>query len=179
MRIGIICRVHATTTSWSAQALEGLQAEGLRNGGARRAVIEHLGTQHCCDSAQEIFDGIRAGGGRVGIASVYRALDQLVELRLVLRVDVGDGITRFEPSHASGEHHHHHHLVCDGCGKVEPFTDSGLERALERAAHRLDYGISAHEIVLHGVCGACQPTAVLSKPSGSENQPTADPQPLG
>ena len=93
-------------------------------------MIEHLGEQSCCRSAQEIFDGIRADGGRVGIASVYRALDQLVELRLVQRVELGDGVARFEPSHVDGEHHHH--LVCDDCGKVEPFSDPGLEQALER-----------------------------------------------
>ena len=116
--------------SWSAAALDNLQAKGLRNGGARRAVIEHLGDQSCCRSAQEIFDGIRADGRPVGIASVYRALDQLVELQLVQRVELGDGIARFEPSHIDGEHHHH--LVCDACGKVEPFSDPGLEQALER-----------------------------------------------
>ena len=141
-------------STWSALALANLQAEGLRNGGARRAVIEHLGTQSCCRSAQEIFDGIREHGGRIGIASVYRALDQLVELSLVQRVELGDGIARFEPSHLDGEHHHH--LVCDDCGKVEPFSDPGLEQALERAARRLDYGMRAHEVVLHGRCGDCR-----------------------
>lgn len=137
--------------AWSAQTLAGLQERGLRNGGARRIVIEHLGAQPCCRSAQEIFDAIRAEGGRIGIASVYRALDQLVELRLLQRVELGDGIARFEPSHAGGEHHHH--LVCDDCGKVEPFFDAGLELALEQAARRLDYGMQAHEVVLHGRCG--------------------------
>jgi Fur family ferric uptake transcriptional regulator len=141
--------------SWSARALDNLQAEGLRNGGARRAVIEHLGAQPCCRSAQEIFAGVRNQGGRVGIASVYRALDQLVELSLVQRVELGDGIARFEPAHTGGEHHHH--LVCDDCGKVEPFSDPGLEQALERAAIRLDYGMRAHEVVLHGNCGDCRP----------------------
>lgn len=143
--------------SWSRRTLDSLQAEGLRNGGARRAVIEHLGEQPCCRSAQEIFDGIRDEGGRVGIASVYRALEQLVELDLVQRVELGDGIARFEPSHAGGEHHHH--LVCDDCGKVEPFSDLGLEEALEQAASRLDYGMRAHEVVLHGSCAACLPVA--------------------
>jgi Fur family ferric uptake transcriptional regulator len=97
------------------------------------------------------------GGGRVGIASVYRALDQLVELELVQRVELGDGIARFEPSHRDGDHHHH--LVCDDCGKVEPFSDPGLERALEQAARRLDYGMRAHEVVLHGSCDDCRPAA--------------------
>ena len=156
MRIGIITAMHQSHPTWSALALASLQAEGLRNGGARRAVVEHLGTQSCCRSAQEIFDGIRDGGGRVGIASVYRALDQLVDLRLVQRVELGDGVARFEPSHLDGEHHHH--LVCDDCGRVEPFSDPGLERALEDAAKRLDYGMRAHEVVLHGHCGDCRAT---------------------
>ena len=145
---------HAT---WSALALASLREEGLRNGGARRAVIEHLGTQSCCRSAQEIFDGIRAQGGRVGIASVYRALVELVELDLVQRVELGDGVARFEPSHADGDHHHH--LVCDHCGKVEPFSDPGLERALEQTASRLAYDMRGHEVVLHGHCRDCASTA--------------------
>ena len=158
MEMGIIIAMHHHhhDSDWSAQALESLQAQGLRNGGARRAVVEHLGEQPCCKSAQEIFDGIRMQGGRVGIASVYRALDQLVELDLVQRVELGDGVARFEPSHADGDHHHH--LVCDDCGKVEPFADPGLERALEEAARRLAFPMRGHEVVLHGQCGDCRAT---------------------
>ena len=143
-----------TAPSWNVLALASLQAEGLRNGGARRALIEHLGAQSCCRSAQEIFGGIREQGGRVGIASVYRGLDQLVELNLVQRVDLGDGIARFEAHRAGGEHHHH--LVCDDCGKVQPFSDPALEKALERTASRLEVGLDAHEVVLHGNCGDCR-----------------------
>ena len=156
MRIGIIIFMHHHHPTWSARALESLHAEGLRNGGARRAVVEHLGEQPCCTTAQEIFDGIREQGGRVGIASVYRALDQLVELDLVQRVELGDGVARFEPSHAGGDHHHH--LVCDDCGKVEPFSDPGLERALEQTASRLAYDMQGHEVVLHGHCSDCRAT---------------------
>lgn len=154
MRIAIIISVQHSHSTWSSRALDDLLAGGLRNGGARRAVIEHLGTQSCCRSAQEIFDGIRSHGGRVGIASVYRALDQLVERSLVQRVELGDGVSRFEPSHAGGEHHHH--LVCDDCGVVEPFVDPDLEHALEAAAERLEVGMRAHEVVLHGHCGGCR-----------------------
>ena len=130
-----------------------LQDAGLRRGGARRAVVEFLEHQACCRSAQEIRDGIVSAGGTVGVASVYRTLDTLADLRLVQRVDVGDGIARFEPF--GGEDEHHHHLVCDDCGRVEPFTDAPLEQALERAAGRLGYAMH-HEVVLRGVCGDCR-----------------------
>jgi Fur family transcriptional regulator, ferric uptake regulator len=142
---------------WTAHALDGLHTAGLRSGGARTAVVAHLGRQACCLSAQEIHEGIRAQGGRTGIASVYRALETLAALRLVQRIDIGDGVARFEPSHADGDHHHH--LVCDDCGRVEPFTDGPLELALERVAGRLDFDAAAHEVVLHGACGECRPAA--------------------
>jgi len=141
-------------SGWSVQALDGLRGAGLRRGGARRAVVEYLDGQDCCRSAQEIHDGIAATGDAVGVASVYRALDTLAELRLVQRVDAGDGIARFEP--ARSDHQHHHHLVCDGCGKVEPFADEPLERALERAAGRLGYALEQHDVVLRGACNACR-----------------------
>src|SRR5436309_12898809 len=86
--------------SWSTDALETLNQAGYRRGGARRAVVELLGRQNCCLSAQEIFDGLRRARRRVGIASVYRALDALVDLLLVKRVDAGDGMPRYEPEAA-------------------------------------------------------------------------------
>ena len=139
--------------AWTDHALGGLRAAGHRSGGARRVIVDHLGSQTCCLSAQEIFDGIRAGGGTIGIATVYRVLDLLDELRLVQRVDIGDGVARFEPAHANGDHHHH--LVCDDCGKVEPFSDETLERTLERVAGRLGYE-DGHDVVLHGACDDCR-----------------------
>jgi len=149
MRIGIIYSM-----SWSEHVLAALQDAGLRRGGARRAVVEFLERQDCCRSAQEIHEGIVSSGGAVGVASVYRTLDTLAELRLVQRVDVGDGIARFEQFGGKNEHHHHH-LVCDDCGRVEPFTDERLEQALERVAGRLGYAMQ-HEVVLRGACGACR-----------------------
>ena len=143
-----------TTTTWTEYALDELRAAGLRRGGARRAVVEYLAAQDCCRSAQEIHDGIRARGGATGVASVYRALETLADLRLVQRVDVGDGIARFEPSREGS--HHHHHLVCDDCGKVEPFSDEPLERALASAAGRLGYALEQHDVVLRGACDACR-----------------------
>ncbi|HEU5207121.1 MAG TPA: Fur family transcriptional regulator [Gaiellaceae bacterium] len=142
------------TEPWVDSALARLRRASGRSGGARRLVVELLGEQDCCLSAQEIHDAVRARGGRVGIASVYRALDGMDELGLVQRVDLGDGVARFEPAHADGEHHHH--LICDDCGKVEPFADAGLETAIERVAGGRGYSVAAHDVVLRGACEDCR-----------------------
>lgn len=140
-------------TGWTETTLASLQARGHRNSGARRAVVELLGRQHCCLTAQEIFDQLRDDGRRVGIASVYRTLEHLSREGYVQRIDIGAGTTRFEPIQADGEHHHH--LVCDDCGKVEAFADEELERALRRVERRTGYSVAGHDVVLRGACDDC------------------------
>jgi len=140
---------------WFEDALHRLRESSGRSGSARRAVVELLGQQGCCLSAQDVHDRLRATGPRVGIASVYRTLDALDGLGLVQRVDLGDGVARFEPALPSGDHHHH--LVCDDCGKVEPFEDPTLEAAIERVADGRGYVVAAHDVVLRGACEDCRP----------------------
>lgn len=145
----------SAATDWTEATIESLRAKGHREGGARRAVIELLGRQHCCLTAQEIFDQLRAEGRNVGIASVYRALEQLSRDGYLQRIDLGSGTTRFEPLHADGEHHHH--VVCDECGKVEAFADAKLERALHEVEARTGYSVEGHDVVLRGLCETCTP----------------------
>ena len=139
--------------AWTTHALEALDGAGYRRGGARRAVVELLGRQNCCMSAHEIHDRLRRARRPVGIASVYRALETLADLRLVKRVDAGDGVARFEPARPDGDHHHH--LVCRDCGKVEAFSDERLERAIDKVAGGLGYSVDEHEVVLTGACSDC------------------------
>jgi len=110
--------------------------------------------QSCCLAAQEIHDRLRAAGRPVGLASVYRVLDTLTEKGLLQRLELGDGVSRFEAVRA--DHEHHHHLVCDGCGKVETFSDERLETAIRQVEHRSGFAVAAHDVVLRGACSACR-----------------------
>jgi Fur family transcriptional regulator, ferric uptake regulator len=149
----ITTRRYTRSVQWAHHVRSVLDDAGYRSGGAREAVVRLLDRQNCCLSAQEIFDRLRSARRPVGIASVYRALDTLAELRLVKRIDAGDGIARYEPLRPDGDHHHH--LVCRDCGKVEAFTDPRLERAIDRAAGDLGYAVHEHEVVLTGACASC------------------------
>ena len=155
MRFAIISSVGSAQaeSGWVDATVGALLAKGLRRGGARRAVIEVLARQNCCLTAQEIFDLLRGSGRRVGIASVYRILELLTSEGFVQRIDLGAGISRYEPVWPE---RHHHHLVCDSCGKVEAFEDKQLERALDRVESSSGYAVAAHEVVLHGACGVCR-----------------------
>jgi Fur family transcriptional regulator, ferric uptake regulator len=141
------------SSGWAEQTQRALERSGHRASAPRAAVVAALAESGCGASARELADRLDARGRRVGLASVYRALELLEALRLVQRVDVGEGATRYEPALPDGEHHHH--LVCQRCGHVSAFEDTGLERAIDRLARRVDFQIDAHDVTLRGECPAC------------------------
>ena len=140
-------------SEWTDHALTELERQGHRPGAARRTVVEMLGRQRCCLSAKEITERLRDEGREVGLASVYRALELLDDLRLVQRLDAGEGVVRYEPLLEGGGHHHH--IVCESCGGVASYEDEELERAIGRLAQRLSWDVEAHDVVLRGRCPSC------------------------
>lgn len=143
----------AEESTWAQRAAQALAAAGYRRGGARKAILELLDEQPCALSAEEIQHELSARERVVSRASVYRVMEELEELGFLQRVEVGRGVLRYEPTrHGAG---HHHHLVCESCGRLEPFRDEGLERAVRRAGERLALRAFEHEIVLRGACRSC------------------------
>ena len=138
---------------WAEEAERALTAAGYRRGGARRAILGLLDEQSCALSAIEIQDALTGRNREVSRASIYRVMEELEEIGLVQRVEVGRGVVRYEPARSGPGHHHH--LVCDHCGRISPFTDAGLERAIRRVSDGLPLRVSEHEVVIHGACETC------------------------
>jgi Fur family ferric uptake transcriptional regulator len=141
-------------SEWVVHAQRELEREGYRLSGPRSAVVETLADLGCSVTAKEIADSLHERGQDIGVASIYRTLELLDNLRLTRRVDAAEGVARYEPIDPSGEHHHH--IVCDVCGRVSAFEDPGLERAIERLAGRVDYAIDGHDVTLRGECPTCR-----------------------
>jgi Fur family ferric uptake transcriptional regulator len=141
------------STVWAERAAQALSDAGYRRGGARRAILELLDEQSCALSAAQIEQALSRRDREVSRSSVYRVMEELEEIGLVQRVELGQGMVRYEA--LRGGPGHHHHLVCDLCGRLEPFTDDGLERAIRRLSTRVPLRVSEHEIVIHGACEVC------------------------
>jgi Fur family ferric uptake transcriptional regulator len=153
-----LSRVHAQTgVEWADHAREVLQRAGHQKGSARDTLIELLSRQTCALSALEIEDSLRGASETrrpVARASVYRVLELLQDHDLVNRLDLGDGVARYELVDPAGEHHHH--MVCDRCGQLVPFHDPALEQSINRLSARLGFRTKDHEVTLHGDCPDCQ-----------------------
>jgi Fur family ferric uptake transcriptional regulator len=143
-----------TGEQWADHARTVLERSGHHRGAARETLIELLSAQRCALSAQEIEDALRGGERGVGRASIYRALELLYDHGLINRLDLGDGVSRYELADPAGDHHHH--LVCDRCGRLVAFDDPALERAIHRVSERLGMRVNSHDVVLRGECEECE-----------------------
>jgi Fur family ferric uptake transcriptional regulator len=139
---------------WIEFAEAQLRESGHRSSKPRSMVLELIARHDCVLSAHEIAEELRRDKRGVGIATVYRTLEVLEELKLVARLDLGGGSARYEAAMPDGEHHHHH-LICDHCGRVTPFEDAALEHAIESLSKRLDHRVGDHDVILRGSCPDC------------------------
>ena len=92
-------------------------------------------------------------GEVIGVATIYRALDVLVESGVVRRNDFGEGFLRYEPVSGPVDHEH---LLCVRCGKVVEFANERLERMLPIIADEHAFQHRHHRVEIHGVCRECQ-----------------------
>jgi Fur family ferric uptake transcriptional regulator len=104
-------------------------------------------------SAEAIQRKLKERGVRIGTATIYRALDVLVDSGLVTARDFGEGFKRFE---AMGGQGGHEHLICERCGKVLEFSNEQLERMLPIIADEHLFQHQRHRVEVFGICHDCQ-----------------------
>ena len=108
-------------------------------------------------------DGIRRElklrGESVGMATVYRTLDLLVESGLVRAHEFGEGFKRYEPMTAQTDHEH---LICERCGRVVEFANERLERMLPVLADEHGFQHRRHRVEIYGVCRECRRSELRS-----------------
>jgi Fur family ferric uptake transcriptional regulator len=129
--------------------IDGRIPEPARVTRQRTAVLEALRRAPEPLSAKDLHAGL---GRSVGLATVYRALQGLVEAGRVdvFRRETGEALFRLcNPVH-------HHHLVCQRCGRVVEIDACGVELWASRVAHRNGFIITDHQADVFGVCADCQ-----------------------
>jgi len=125
---------------------------GPRKTWQRDIVQRVLNRAGCHLTAEEIHDRARRLGRRIGLATVYRALEAFAREGLAEPVYVGDGRVRYGLAAK-----HHDHLVCLRCGEWKSIDDCVLPAPAARVAS--GFRITGHRLELYGFCAACEGAA--------------------
>ena len=114
----------------------------------RTAVSAYLTRRTTFASAQEIHAALRESGEPVGLATVYRALQAMVEDGELDALRTDDGETVYRRCGTS----HHHHLVCRECGRTVEVEAPDVERWADAVAAQHGFGDVMHTLEIFGVC---------------------------
>ena len=106
-------------------------------------------------SAQDVYAVLRAQGGSVGLSTVYRHLQSLVDTGVVDVIHTPDGEATYRYCGEAGEGSHHHHLVCRECGRTEEIEGRAVERWAGEVARQYGFTDVDHTVELFGVCPRC------------------------
>jgi Fur family ferric uptake transcriptional regulator len=131
-----------------------LRVDGARVTTARRLLLTVLVNASGHTTAEELLASVRAGAPDVHASTVYRNLEELERLGVVVHTHLGHGAATY---HLAAEAHGH--LVCESCGAtIEAATDlfDGLARA---AKSRHGFVLRPYHFAVLGVCAACADAA--------------------
>lgn len=113
-------------------------------------------------SAEEVFLLVKEKAPEIGLATVYRTLELLSELKVVDKINFGDGVSRFD-LRKEGIEHFHHHLVCMECGAVEEIIEDLLSEVEKIVEEEWNFQVKDHRLTFHGICKQCQKVTVNTK----------------
>ncbi|WP_353463865.1 Fur family transcriptional regulator [Mammaliicoccus sciuri] len=105
-------------------------------------------------SAEDVYLKVKDKAPEIGLATVYRTLELLAELKVVDKINFGDGVARFD-LRKEGAKHFHHHMVCIECGAVDEIEEDLLEDVERRVEKEFNFKILDHRLTFHGICHRC------------------------
>ena len=106
-------------------------------------VLESAEPRHM--SAEDVYKALLDSGDDVGLATVYRVLNQFVSAGLVVSHNFDSGHALYE---VASEEHHDHMIDVDS-GEVIEFVDDAIERLQHEIAERHGYELKDHSLVLY------------------------------
>ncbi|AZI56861.1 transcriptional repressor [Nakamurella antarctica] len=126
-----------------------------RNTSQRAAISDLLSETGEFASAQDLHSQLRSGGSTVGLATVYRALQEMAAAGDVdsVRNESGEILYR-----RCAQPLHHHHLVCRSCGNTQEIDAPHVEKWARTVAQDFGFTDVDHHMELFGLCAACSGT---------------------
>jgi Fur family transcriptional regulator, peroxide stress response regulator len=97
----------------SQQLRNALERAGWRYTRQRAAVFNYLHTVESHPTAEEVYLAVRRQIPKISLATVYKALEALVDIHLADKLTTGDGPARYDC-----HNHAHYHFHCLDSGDI-------------------------------------------------------------
>jgi Fe2+ or Zn2+ uptake regulation protein len=142
--------IHSPAPPPAADLVDLLHQRGQRATPQRLVILRELRRRGRHATADEIRSAVRHDLPGTSTPTIYAALELLVELGLVRRIDAGPGAALYDARTEP-----HQHTICRRCGRVDDVDGDIDTGALEQAAARAGFRAQGVEVVISGTCPEC------------------------
>lgn len=125
---------------------------GVRLTPLRRQVLELIWESHRAVKAYDLLERIKPKTGAAKPATVYRALDFLLEQGLIHKLE---SLNAFIGCSFSDRRHQQLLLTCSNCHEVEERPAAGVMEAIARELEQAGFVMQYKSIEIHGRCDRC------------------------
>jgi Fur family ferric uptake transcriptional regulator len=109
-------------------------------------------------SAQELHERLRRTHPRLGLATVYRALEAQVRDGMATRLERSGHVSAYVACDAD----HHHHLVCTRCQRVDDLAEDVVRPTLQAVRRRHDFQVDHAALDFYGLCSRCRTATAVA-----------------
>jgi len=130
--------------------LASVRARGGRATSSRRALLEALFNTDGHLTAEELAAAVQARAPGVYISTIYRNLDDLQRLGVVVHSHLGHGPATYQLASSA-----HAHFICDNCGATVEAPDELFQGLARTAKAKLGFSIDPRHFAMLGHCSVC------------------------
>jgi Fur family ferric uptake transcriptional regulator len=127
-----------------------MREQGFRVTPQRMLLLDAICEGNGHTTFDEIFDRVKDKAPGINQATVYRSLDFLCELRLVVSAEI-EGHTVYEIASDTP----HHHLVCRGCGSSQELPDYHFQGLRDHMLEEHAFKADLDHLAITGLCARC------------------------
>lgn len=129
-----------------------MNASNLKRSKQREAIKSYLMGQKNHPTADMVYTAVRQEFPNISLGTVYRNLTLLSDIGEILRLNIGDGVDRFDATTEP-----HYHFICRECGNVIDLDvdAEALSRITTVAAKNFSGQIVGHTTHFYGLCENC------------------------
>lgn len=102
-------------------------------------------------SPDNIYSELKGSGSAIGIATVYRILNQFENAGIINKLTLNNSQVMYELN--QGEHHDH--MICMKCDNIIEFYNDEIEILQEKIARSVGAKIIDHSLNLYIECSEC------------------------
>lgn len=131
-----------------------MRQRGFRVTPQRELILDAVCAARGHTTLEEIYARIQAKAPSINRATVYRTLDFLHQMGLVVAVEIG-GRTVYELAGSQP----HHHLVCLKCGTTEELSHDLVKTLFAKIDREHAFKVQTDHLALFGLCRRCRAAA--------------------